>query len=98
MTWYAAYDSMAIYAIGQSRDKAIAKARDDARDDEAQFETAIISIPLAYYIEANGWDGNSQSFDVHHGEIRHPRFRGRPCRDGMNQPIDPTDPELENWP
>lgn len=98
MTWYAAYDSMAIYAIGQSEDEAIAKARHDAKDDEAQFETAIISTPLAYYIEANGWDGMSDSFDVHGPEIRHPRHLGKPCRDGMDQPIDPTDPELENWP
>jgi hypothetical protein len=81
---FAAYDTLSIYAVADTRAEAINKARADARDEEAQFETAVISTPLAYYIEANGWDGNSDSFEVVNGEIVNPEHRG--------QPIDPLSP------
>ncbi len=69
MTKYAAHDKFSIYAIGETPEAAIAQARDDARDDSAQFDTAIVSDKLAAKIMRDGWDGNRNSFDVRHGEI-----------------------------
>ena len=69
MTKFAAYDANSIYAVADSPEAAIAKARDDARDDEAQFETARISDALAAWIDERGWNGHHDSFTVRHGEI-----------------------------
>ena len=69
MTTYAAYDELSIYALGQTPDEAIANARNDAGDPDAQFDTARISEALAAQIERDGWNGNRQSFDVRGGEI-----------------------------
>lgn len=69
MTKFAAYDSLSIYAVADSAEAAIAKARDDARNDEAQFQTAEISDELAAEIERDGWDGNRRAFDVVAGKI-----------------------------
>jgi len=66
---YAAYDSRAIYAIGETPDSAIARARADCRDPDAGFLTAKISDELAAEIQVDGWDGFSQSFDVIDGHI-----------------------------
>ena len=69
MTKFAAYDASSIYAVAETAEQAISKARDDARDDEAEFETARISDSLASWIEKNGWNGHTRSFDVRNGEI-----------------------------
>jgi len=66
---YAAYDSRSIYAIGETPDLAIVRARIETRDPDAGFLTAKINEDLAAEIEANGWNGFSQSFDVIDGHI-----------------------------
>jgi hypothetical protein len=62
MTKYAAYDDLAIYAIGDTPEAAIEKARDDAREPEARFETAPIRAAFAAYIEEHGWGGSLRTF------------------------------------
>ena len=69
MTQYAAYDHSAIYAIGDTPEAAIAKARNDARDDEAIFETAKIGDADALEIEDGGFNGHYDGFDVKDGWI-----------------------------
>lgn len=69
MTKFAAYDDLSIYAVADSAEAAIAKARDDARDPEAQFRTARVSEELCAKIERDGWDGNRRAFDVRDGWI-----------------------------
>lgn len=69
MTRFAAYDDLAIYALGDSPEEAIQNARDDAREPEAEFSTALISDELAAWIEENGWDGKSRSFEIENGFI-----------------------------
>lgn len=59
---YAAYDDMAIYAIGDSPESAIQKARDDAREPEAEFKTAPVREGLASAIEDAGWNPHLESF------------------------------------
>jgi hypothetical protein len=59
---YAAYDDMSIYAIGDTPEAAIQKARDDAREPEAQFKTAPIKDGLAAAIEDAGWNPHLESF------------------------------------
>jgi len=66
---YAAYDSRAIYAIGETPDSAIARARADCRDPDAGFLTAKIDDDLAAEIEVDGWDGFSRSFLIRGGYI-----------------------------
>jgi hypothetical protein len=69
MTHFAAYDDLAIYALGATPEAAISKAREDCPDDEAEFRTAKIGKPFAAWIEANGWDAHGRSFDVIDGEL-----------------------------
>lgn len=66
---YAAYDAYSIYAVAHTEAAAIAKAREDAREPEAQFRTARISDALFDEIARDGWDGNRRSFDVVAGKI-----------------------------
>lgn len=68
-TMYAAYDDLSIYAIAESPEAAIEKARDDARDDAAMFQTAICPAGLADRINQHGWSGWANSFDVVNGII-----------------------------
>lgn len=68
-TFFAAHDDLSIYAIADSPENAIAKARDDARDDSAHFQTAICPAALAQHILENGWNGHRNSFDVISGII-----------------------------
>jgi hypothetical protein len=69
MTQFAAYDDLSIYAIASSPEQAIAKARTEAMDPTAQFETAMIDDVLAAWIEENGWNGKHRSFEVRQGVI-----------------------------
>ncbi len=69
MTKFAAYDPFSIYAVADTAEAAIAKARDDVRDEDAQFLTAEISDALAAEIARDGWDGNRRAFDVVGGQI-----------------------------
>jgi hypothetical protein len=69
MTKYAAYDYVSIYAVAETPEAAIAKARHDAQEPEAQFSTAKVSDELAEQIERDGWYGNSRSFDIQNGFI-----------------------------
>ena len=62
MTKFAAHDDASIYAVADTADAAVAKARDDARDQNAQFRASPISDELADQIEEHGWDGKRQSF------------------------------------
>lgn len=62
MTKYAAHDDISIYATGDTPEAAIANARADARDPEAEFETTRIRDDFAEWIDNNGWDGFSYSF------------------------------------
>ena len=66
---YAAYDSRSIYAIGETPDLAIVRARIETRDPDAGFLTAKINEDLAAEIEVNGWDGFSRSFLIRGGYI-----------------------------
>lgn len=67
---YAAYDATAIYAIGDSPEQAIQKARDDAREPEAQFKAAPIRDGLAAAIEDAGWNPHLETFGLdEHGYI-----------------------------
>ena len=54
--FFAAYDDASIYAIGTTADEAIANARRETQDPDAQFVTARISETLAAYVEHAGWD------------------------------------------
>lgn len=69
MTKYAAYDDASIYAVADTPDAAVAKAREDAREPTAQFSTARISDDLASWIDENGWHGATRSFHVRDGVI-----------------------------
>ena len=62
MTKFAAYDATSIYAVAETADEAIAKARSDANDATAQFSAAPIADTLAEWIEENGWDGRTRCF------------------------------------
>jgi hypothetical protein len=64
MVKFAAYDDASIYAVADSPDSAIQKARDDANDPSAQFSTAAISDRFAAWIEENGWDCYRRSFKL----------------------------------
>jgi transcriptional regulator with XRE-family HTH domain len=55
---YAAYDDLSIYALGRSPEEAIANARRDANEPEAEFRTARVADALAQEIDLNGWNGN----------------------------------------
>ena len=66
-TFYAAYDAASVYAIGTTPDAAIETARTEAREPNAQFETAQITAELAAWIDANGWDGHRETLDVRNG-------------------------------
>lgn len=69
MTKFAAYDANSIYAMPDTAEAAIDKARDDARDDTAKFDTARISDELAAWIDENGWNAMRRSFDIIDGYI-----------------------------
>ena len=69
MTRFAAYDDFSIYALGDTPEAAIAKARSDANDPTAFFKTDRISDDLAAFIDAEGWNGVLESFDVIDGVI-----------------------------
>ena len=62
MIKFAAHDDTSIYAVADSAEAAIEKARNEARDQTAQFQVAPISDELAAQIERDGWDGMHQSF------------------------------------
>jgi hypothetical protein len=66
---YAAFDDLSIYAIGNTPDEAVAKARRDAGDPQATFQTALIDPALAQWIDEHGWNGNRRSFRVENGAI-----------------------------
>lgn len=61
---FAAYDDSSIYAIGRTAKSAIRKARAEAREPNAEFLTARVSIELAKQIERDGWDGMHRSFEL----------------------------------
>lgn len=61
---YVAFDTDAIYAVADSPQAAVAKAREEVRDREAQFDTAPVSDILAAQIERDGWDAGRQWFDI----------------------------------
>ena len=61
---FAAYDANSIYATGDTPEGAIAKARDDAQDDAAQFWSAPISDEFAAHLDDAGWSGNSDGFEI----------------------------------
>ena len=63
-TKFAAHDNFSIYAIADTADAAVAKARDIVGVDDAQFSTAKVSDELAEQIETRGWNGNRQAFSV----------------------------------
>ena len=69
MNQYAAYDQSAIYAIADTPEAAIAKARDETRNSEATFETAKIGAADALEIEDRGFNGHRDSFEVKNGWI-----------------------------
>lgn len=69
MTKFAAHDDFAVYATGNTTEEAIANARRDANEPEAQFDTAEISDELAAWIDENGWDGNVETFEVKRGVL-----------------------------
>jgi hypothetical protein len=64
---YAAYDDNSIYAISDSPEQAIQKARDDAREPDAVFKTAPIRDGLAEAIEDAGWNPRLESFALDDG-------------------------------
>jgi hypothetical protein len=68
-TYYAAHDSVSVYAIGLTPEDAINTAREDAQAPEAQFQTARVSTELARWIEAHGWDAMRESFTVCDGVL-----------------------------
>ena len=59
---YAAYDHSSIYAIGDSPEDAIRRARNEAREPEAEFKTAPIRDGLADAIEDAGWNPHLETF------------------------------------
>lgn len=64
MPKFAAYDDLSIYAVADTEEAAIAKAREDSGEPSAQFSTAPISDDLAAQIERDGWNGTLRSFSV----------------------------------
>ena len=66
---YAAYDAYSIYAVGDTPDAATAKAREDAKDEDAQFTTAPVTDSFAAWIEQHGWNGHNDSFAVEDGYL-----------------------------
>ena len=64
MTKFAAYDGLSIYAVADTAEAAIAKARRDTMEPDAEFDTAPITDEFAAWIEDNGWDGIHRSFEV----------------------------------
>ena len=52
MSQFAAYDDASIYAIGDSPDDAIAKARVDTMAPEAQFKTARVNGIFCFEADA----------------------------------------------
>lgn len=61
---FAAHDDVSIYAVADSADGAVEKAKHDARDPKATFEASPISDDLATWIEDNGWNAMNRSFEV----------------------------------
>lgn len=61
---YAAYDDFTIYAVHDTADGAIAKAKAEIGDPDATFSVAPISDDFAAWIARNGWNGNFRSFEV----------------------------------
>ena len=69
MTRFAAYTDASIFAVADSADAAITKAREDAGDPTAEFQTARIGDEFAATIEDRGFHPNWHSFDIVNGEI-----------------------------
>lgn len=69
MTTFAAYDHNSIYALGHTPEVAARNACNATRDDTALFEIAPIDEGMAAWIDENGWDGMSRSFEVRDGTI-----------------------------
>ncbi len=64
MTKFAAYDDLAIYAIGDTAEQAEANACQDAGDPQATFKVAPISDDFAARIAEYGWNGKRQTFEI----------------------------------
>lgn len=69
MTAYAAYDEVSIYALGHTPKAAIQNARNEAREPDAEFQTAEIDEDLAAWIDENGWNGKNRSFELRDGIV-----------------------------
>jgi hypothetical protein len=61
---FAAYHDISIYGIGDTAEEAVAKARSEVQDCDAEFNVASISDDLAIQIERDGWDGSYQTFTI----------------------------------
>ena len=61
---YAAYDTLSIYGTGDTPEEAVAKARRDLGEPDAEFDTGKITDEFAAQIEQNGWDGSRQTFAI----------------------------------
>jgi len=68
-TYFAAYDDCAVYACDPTEEGALAESRLFLGDDTAPLQVARVTPELAAWIEVNGWDGASETFQVHDGWI-----------------------------
>lgn len=66
---YAAYDDSTIYAIADTPDLALERARSAIGDESSPLQTAQIGDDLAEWIAKNGWNGHVNSFEVRKGFI-----------------------------
>lgn len=67
MMKYAAYDDLAIYALGDTPAQAVKNARDAGKEPTARFLVAPVTDEFARWIDEHGWDGAHRTFDLVHG-------------------------------
>ena len=61
---FAAYHDISIYGVGDTAEEAVAKARSEVQDANAEFNVASIRDDLAAQIERKGWHGSHQTFTI----------------------------------
>lgn len=69
MTKFAAHDEHSIYALGDTAEIAVSRARRDNKDPDGHYSVTPITDDLAAWINENGWDGYERSFSIRDGVI-----------------------------
>ena len=85
-----------IYGIGDAREEAVANARREVEEPEAEFDATKGTDEFAKQIEQNDWDGSRQTFAInangfsmrrHTDAIRDRRVQRTDAKDEVRYPL-----------